>query len=250
MLSKAQAKQIRALHRKKNRQDEGLFLVEGEKIVVELLRSDWRIHSLFATPTFLEEYKALVHDRGVDAFECDAEALTKTGTLRSNNAALAVVHMAPEDSSAPTGWTLALEDINDPGNLGAILRIADWYGFSDVMCSPQTVELYNPKVIAASKGSFLRVRVHYRALDGYFETLPQGTDVFGAYLDGESVHTLRLASGQGVVLMGSEAHGISDTLAPYVTRRITIPSFGNAESLNVGIATAIICDNLRRLQDT
>src|SRR5690625_3702487 len=111
MLSKAQAKQIRALHRKKNRQDEGLFLVEGEKIVVELLRSDWRIHSLFATPTFLEEYKALVHDRGVDAFECDAEALTKTGTLRSNNAAVAGVHMAPEGSSAPTGWTPALEDI-------------------------------------------------------------------------------------------------------------------------------------------
>src|SRR5690625_7838670 len=95
MLSKAQAKQIRALHRKKNRQDEGLFFVEGEKIVVELLRSDWRIHSLFATPTFLVEYKALVHDRGVDAFEFDAEARTKTDTLLSNTAALSTVHNAP-----------------------------------------------------------------------------------------------------------------------------------------------------------
>lgn len=250
MLSKAQAKQIRALHRKKNRQDEGLFLVEGEKIVVELLRSDWRIHSLFATPTFLEEYKALVHDRGVDALECDAEALTKTGTLRSNNAALAVVHMAPSRPSPTASWTLALDDINDPANLGVILRIADWFGFSDVICSPQTVELYNPKVIAASKGSFLRVHVHYQELRQYFDTLPQDTEVFGAYLDGESVHGLQTLPAQGVILMGSEAHGISDALAPYVTRRMTIPSFGNAESLNVGIATAIICDNLRRLQDT
>lgn len=246
MLSKAQAKRIRALHRKKIREQEGIFLVEGGKVVQELLASDWRIDGLYATQEFYDAHRALVEERGVNPTLCTSEELTKISTLRSNNAALALVDIPPPTTPTLDAWTLVLDDINDPGNLGAMLRIADWYGVPEVVCSLQTVEWTNPKVIAASKGSFLRVKVHSTPLDAFFERTQGTLPVFGAYLDGESIHTLQNTPARGMLVMGNEAHGISPSLEPYITRRITIPSFGHAESLNVGVATAVILDNLRR----
>ncbi|HKM15064.1 MAG TPA: RNA methyltransferase [Marinospirillum sp.] len=251
MLSKNQAKNLRALHRKKTRREQGLFLVEGEKVVAELLAaSDWQVQSLYATAAFINAYKGLIKQSGVTLVECSAEELTSVSTLVSNSAALAVVAMprqAPDLHLDSNTWILALDGINDPGNLGSVLRIADWYGIQQVMCSPTTAEVYNPKVITASKGSFLRVAVVYQPLPDFFATLSANTAVLGAYLDGESIHNLQPNPQGGVILLGSEAQGISAELAALVTRKITIPAFGAAESLNVGIAAAVICDNLKRL---
>lgn len=248
MLSKAQAKQIRALHRKKERQEQGLFLVEGEKIVAELLASDWKTEGLYATPEFLDAHRELIRNSGAEITACTPEELSKIGTLQTNNAALAVVRSRVLEPASKLSWTLVLDAVNDPGNFGAILRIADWYGMSTVICSEDTVELYNPKTIAASKGSFLRVQVQHTSLRSFFEELDDEVEVFGAYLDGASIHSLEgKVSSRGVILMGSEAHGIARELERYVTRRITIPAFGGAESLNVAVATAVICDNLRRI---
>lgn len=247
MLSKNQAKNIRTLQRKKERREQGLFLVEGEKIVAELLASQWRIEALYATKEFIEAYQTQLQAKQITAVPCRAQTLAAVGTLSSNNAALAVVHQAATTVAAHPPWVLALDNINDPGNLGSLLRTADWYGIQQLVCSPNTVELYNPKVINASKGSFLRVAVQQQALPEYFASLPAGTPVYGAYLNGESIHQLAPTQANGVVLLGSEAHGISTELAPFVTHKITIPAFGGAESLNVGVAAAVICDNLRRL---
>ncbi|WP_333607101.1 RNA methyltransferase, partial [Arsukibacterium sp.] len=142
-------------------------------------------------------------------------------------------------------WTLVLDNINDPGNLGTIIRIADWYGIEHILCSPDTADCFNPKVIAAAKGSFLRVQLHYLPLVDVLSRSNQ--PVYGAYLGGDNVHQLSLNKAGGFIVLGNEANGISAELGQYVSRKITIPAFGNAESLNVGIAAAVICDNLLRL---
>lgn len=250
MLSKNQAKSLRALHRKKTRRELGLFLVEGEKVVAELLASNWQVESLYATPEFITAYQNLIKLSKVVLVECSATELTSVSTLVSNTAALAVVKIPKQkfkSLDASQTWILALDAINDPGNLGSLLRIADWYGIGQLVCSPTTAEVYNPKVIAASKGSFLRVALSYQPLDDFFNQLPANTAILGAYLEGESIHQLEACPRGGVILLGSEAQGISQALAARVTRKITIPAFGAAESLNVGVAAAVICDNLKRL---
>lgn len=251
MLSKNQAKSLRALHKKKSRREQGLFLVEGKKVVAELLASDWSVQALYATSSFMGDYAELIQQSGAPITECTAEELTSVSTLVSNDAALAVVNcpMAADTPPPAAGeWLLALDGINDPGNLGSLLRIADWYGIRRIVCSPQTTELYNPKVITASKGSFLRVQVSYQPLDAFFDALPANTAVLGAYLDGQSIHTFQPSQAGGIILLGSEAQGISNHLAERVTQRMTIPAFGHAESLNVAVAAAVLCDNLRRIE--
>jgi TrmH family RNA methyltransferase len=136
-----------------------------------------------------------------------------------------------------------LDDIRDPGNLGTILRIADWYGIRKLICSSSTADVYNPKVISASKGSFTRVEWYYCELNAYLKE--RSVPVYGAFLDGANVHTHGFEK-SGYIVLGNEANGISFEVEQLVSQRITIPRFGGAESLNVGIATAIICDNLRR----
>ncbi|SFB91174.1 RNA methyltransferase, TrmH family [Marinospirillum celere] len=251
MISKNQSKLLRALQRKKYRREYRQFLVEGEKSVLELLASGWPLVQLFASEDFLQKYASLVAGFPEKITQATANELTQAGTLASNQSALAIAKIPEEKPLIPASgeWLLALDQINDPGNLGTILRIADWYGISKVICSPATADLYNPKVIAASKGSFLRVQVSYQHLEPFLQTLPGKNPVLGAFLEGESIHQLQLADPDqgGVLVMGSEAQGISPGVAALITRKITIPAFGQAESLNVGVATAIICDNLKRL---
>src|SRR5690554_5925932 len=255
MSSISQSKFIRSLHRKKARREQGLFLVEGEKVVAELLVSSWAIHSLYATAEFVEAYQPLLQKAGINAVVVAADKLSAVSTLQSNAAALAVVH-CPRAGSLPTlnsdEWWLVLDSINDPGNLGSILRIADWYGIKQVVCSPSTVELFNPKVIAASKGSFLRVSLHHTDLLAWLASIAKDTHVLGAFLQGLSIHSLKpaIAKEGGLIVLGNEAQGISADIAARVNHQITIPSFGEAESLNVAMATAIICDNIRRLEST
>lgn len=247
MLSKSLAQLVRSLHQKKYRQQEGLFLVENAKSVQEVLASDFRVERLLCTETFYKENAPLADRQRCPVETATPDELTRVGTLESNNAAIAVVRMRPTTAAPPppTGWTLVLDDVRDPGNLGTILRIADWYGIDTVLCSETTADVYNPKVISASKGSFTRIRWWYGDVVGVL--INAKSPVLGAFLDGDDVHTMRLGPSAGYVVMGNEANGIGPALEPLVTQRITIPRYGAAESLNVGIATAVILDNLRRL---
>lgn len=250
MLSKNQVRELRALQRKKERQARQRFVVEGAKAVLELLQSGWPVAALYATEDFIRQHAGLLSGCAVAPVPCSAETLTSVSSMASNRDVLALA-VLPEPSLAPLPaagqWVMLLDGLNDPGNLGTLIRIADWYGISRILCSPDTVELYNPKVIAASMGSFLRVPVHYQPLGDWLDTVPADIPVLGAFLDGEPVHGLPGLSG-GVLLLGSEAHGIGEALHGKVSRRITIPAYGAAESLNVGVAAAVICDNLRRVQ--
>ena len=246
MISQKWSKLIRSLHQKKYRKAEQLFFVEGEKAVLELLASGWQVSALFATEAFLQQHRQAA-EKAALLQQCSADELVKVGTFASNDAALAVVKMpAISDFVAHhKGWVLVLDQVNDTGNLGTIIRIADWYGIKHIVCSPDTADCYNPKVIAAAKGSFLRVQLHYQPLQPLLAqaSLP----VYGAYLGGDSVHQLALTQQGGFIVLGNEANGISAELEAVINRKITIPAFGEAESLNVGIAAAVICDNLLRL---
>lgn len=251
MISHKWSKLIRSLQQKKYRKAEQLFFVEGEKAVLEVLASGWQVEAVFCTDSFLQQHPLQVKT-GALVQACSADELAKVGSFSSNDAALAVVKMPQQtefvtqtSSAQQTDWVLVLDQINDPGNLGTIIRIADWYGIKHIVCSPDTADCFNPKVIAAAKGSFLRVQLHYQALKPLLAntSLP----VYGAFLGGESVHQLQLHQAGGFVVMGNEANGISTELTAFISRKITIPGVGAAESLNVSIAAAVICDNLARL---
>lgn len=245
MISTKWAKLIKSLQLKKYRKAEQQFIVEGEKAVLEVLASDWKVPAVFATERFLQQHAAATESAQL-VQACSSDELVKVGTFSSNDAALAVVAMPqwPAFQAASEQWTLVLDSINDPGNLGTIIRIADWYGIRHILCSPDTADCYNPKVIAAAKGSFLRVQLHYLPLA---EPLTNSKlPVYGAYLGGENVHQLQLSQQGGFIVLGNEANGISPQLSQCISRKITIPAYGDAESLNVGIAAAIICDNLKR----
>ncbi|MFC5407738.1 TrmH family RNA methyltransferase [Larkinella bovis] len=246
MLSKSLGKYIQSLQQKKFRQEHGAFLVEGSINVLELCASDYQIELVLTTESFYKENAQLLDKQRVRLEMVSPDDLKRVGSLVVNETGLAVVKtkenrflVAESDE-----FVLVLDDIRDPGNLGTILRIADWYGIRKLICSPSTADVYNPKVISASKGSFTRVEWFYTPLASYLADLA-GAAVYGAFLDGTNVHTHRFGP-SGYIVMGNEANGISEDVERFVSQRITIPRFGGAESLNVGIATAVICDNLRR----
>lgn len=247
MIRKQTLKLIKSLQLKKYRKKYGLFLVEGNKIVTELLQSGYKVQTLIGVPVFIETLEDYPEIQKIpEVIETDEKSLSKAGHLQTNNAALAIVEIpsTPTLPPQPEGYLLALDDVKDPGNLGTILRIADWYGIEHVVCSPETTDAYSPKVISASMGSFLRVNVLYQELGPFLEQ--SKTDVYAAYVgEGNSVHHTDFGK-TGILLMGSESHGINSKLEPYVTQKINIPSYGSAESLNVSVSTGIICDNLLR----
>jgi RNA methyltransferase, TrmH family len=243
MLSKATIKFIKSLQIKKYRKLEQCFVVEGAKSVKELLTSDFRIRTLIATPAFLQNISVPDNCEWIEASESELAGL---GEFQSNNAALAVAAIANNDPLriGVGQYGLLLDDIRDPGNLGTIIRTADWYGINTIVCSEETADFYNPKVISSTMGSFTRVKTFYTDLSIYLRD--NALPVYGAFLDGDDVRNISPPH-EGWILIGSESHGISAALEEFVTTRITIPRFGKAESLNAAIATAIICDNFRRL---
>ena len=244
MLTKATTKFIKSLQVKKYRKQEQCFLVEGGKSVQELLASDFQIVNVLGTAEFLSSLTLPV---GTQALQVSEDALEGLGGFQTNRTALAVARMKPNAPLYPSSseYAIALDDLRDPGNLGTIIRTADWFGIHKIIASPATADFYNPKAISATMGSFTRVQVYYTDLKDFFSTISQ--PVYGAFLKGSDVHTVAFEKG-GCVLIGSESHGISPALAPFVTHKITIPRYGEAESLNAAIATAIICDNLRASQ--
>lgn len=249
MLSKNQVKYIQSLHQKKYRQQHGAFLVEGAKSVQEVLRSDFQTELVVATDAFYKENAQLTDPQRTPVEIASVADLERLGTLDSNKAVLAVVRTKENRPlvAQPGEIALILDDIRDPGNLGTILRVADWYGVRTILCSETTADVYNPKVISASKGSFTRVRWWYGDLVAFLQQTAQTTQrlVYGAYLVGDDVRTLPFEPA-GYLVMGNESNGIRPEVGQYVTRRVTIPRYGEAESLNVGIATAVLLDNWRR----
>ncbi|MGC9402125.1 RNA methyltransferase [Vibrio genomosp. F10 str. 9ZC157] len=241
MISKNQLKLVRALSQKKQRKALGLFLVQGEKNVLELINSSLTTQHIFATAEFLAAHTHQLE--GFDCVEASLDELTKASTLKSNNAAIAVVETPKAEIPLAKGMMIALDGVSDPGNLGTIIRVADWYGIKHIVASIDCADPYNPKTISATMGSFARVQVTLVDLPAYLEgaNLP----VYGAFLEGESIHET-VFKPEGILLMGSESHGIRSEAAPLVTDKITIPSFGEAESLNVAMASGIILDNWRR----
>lgn len=242
MLSKATIKFIKSLQVKKYRKQEQCFLVEGAKSVQELLGSDFEIVKLFGTTNFLSTLEMPLKGEVVEVSEGELEGL---GEFQTNRSALAIARFKPNTApyTSETEYAIVLDDIRDPGNLGAIIRTADWFGIQKIIASAETADFYNPKVISASMGSFTRVHVYYTDLISYLTR--NNHPVYGAFLDGTDIHSVNFARG-GLILIGSESHGISADLTDYITEKITIPRYGKAESLNAAIATAVICDNLRR----
>lgn len=243
MLTKAKIKFIKSLQIKKYRKQEQCFLVQGAKSVQELLTSDFEILFIAATPEYLPGLQSVK----TEIVETTAKELTALSEFQTNESVLAIAKMRPNASiQLRSGdFALVLDDIRDPGNLGTIVRTGDWYGINNIIASEETADFYNPKVISASMGSFTRTRIYYTNLSSELSTY-RGR-VYGAYLDGRDVHKESFNDG-GLILIGNEARGISPELMPFVTDRITIPRYGAAESLNAAIATAIICDNIRRNQ--
>ena len=246
MLSKNTVKFIKSLHQKKYRLESGKFFVEGEKSVVEVLQSSFTVDLLLVTQEFATKHASLLSGKSFDVLFVTSNQLEQLGQYQSNDAALAVVQMKANQAFLPEKGELilALDEVRDPGNLGTIIRIADWYGIKKLIFSSHTAEFYNPKVIQSSMGSFTRVQFYYGDLAQAFQewNLP----VYGAFLEGESIHELTNPT-PGVLLLGNESQGISKEVEKWVSSKITIPSFGKAESLNVAIATAIFCDNFKRL---
>ncbi len=242
MISKATTKFIKSLQLKKYRKLERLFVVEGEKSVLEALNSDFKVRQVLGTERFLKGHESLLCR--VEHAEVTGKVLASLGSFVTNNAALAIVEMKENRfKKFPPGYSLALDGINDPGNLGTIIRIADWYGIKQVVASRETADVYNPKVIAATKGSFSRVNIYYTSLENFLPTVD--LPIYGAFMTGENVHNIQFQP-SGILLMGSEANGISGQVGQNVSHKITIPKYGQAESLNVAMATAVLCDNITR----
>lgn len=240
-------KKIQSLKNKKFRKEFMQFVVEGDKIINEAIDSDFKIEAIWLNQDADHKISEKAKQKGIDVKFVGQKWLERAGTLKSNNFGIALLQI-PEEKNIDfkRGWILALDSINDPGNFGTIIRSAEWFGINTIICSPNSVELYNPKVIMASKGSFLRLNILFKELKELLNDY-QGM-VLAADMEGQSIHEMKIETKNGIILMGSESHGISGDLEKYINHKIHIPGIGKAESLNLAIATSIILDNLNRME--
>jgi TrmH family RNA methyltransferase len=240
MLSKNQIKLISSLHQKKYRFANQLFFAEGVKVIQELVKSNFELEHLYTTK---DDFKEIAPNKITLVTENE---LNKISALATPNTCLAVFKIPLESKIIESGLILALDSVRDPGNMGTILRLCDWFGIAQLVCSKETVDIYNPKVVQATMGSITRVNVNYVDLVPFLEKtkLP----VFGTFMDSDNIYKTDLPQ-EGIIVMGNEANGISESIEKLVTKRITIPRFGElqiTESLNVATATAIILGEFRR----
>lgn len=240
MVSKNQIKLITSLQQKKYRFAHQLFFAEGIKVIQELVESNFELVHLYTTQNDFEQVST---DKRTLIAESDLKKIT---ALATPNSCLAVFKIPAEKKIGESGLILALDSIRDPGNLGTILRLCDWFGIDQLICSKETVDIYNPKVVQATMGSIARVNVNYVDLENFVSQakLP----VFGTFMDGNNIYKTNLPQ-EGIIIMGNEANGISPELEKLIKNRLTIPRFGTlqkTESLNVATATAIILSEFRR----
>ena len=248
MISKNQLKYVRQLEQKKYRKREGLFVAEGVKVVNDLLLR-YQPKMLFATHEYLETHP--LHNATFETIEVSPDELTRLSFQQHPQQVLALFPIPTINynlSSINNNLSLALDGVQDPGNLGTIIRIADWFGIENIYCSEDTVDAWNPKVVQATMGSISRVNLIYIDLLQMLDNLPSDFPVYGTFLDGKNIYEESLSQ-EGLVIMGNEGNGISDAVHSRVNRRLLIPDFhqgGTADSLNVAIATAITCSEFRR----
>lgn len=238
LVSNSQTKLITSLSQKKHRDNSRLFIAEGPKVIRELLDESLKLKWLFTTEAsqVLSDNHFLVTER----------ELKKISFLKTANSSTAVFEMPEKTPYQDSGLIVALDAIRDPGNLGTIIRLCDWFGVAQLVCSEDTVDCYNPKVVQASMGSLARVQIHYLSLSRFLDEtkLP----IYGGFMDGTSIYSETFPE-EGIVVMGNEANGVSDQIAQKITQRISIPRFGKTqktESLNVATATAILLSEFRR----
>lgn len=249
MISKNQIKYIQSLHSKKNREQEGLFIIEGIKLVTEfILAGSYTIKELFATGDYIDHHSDLLKSKGINCTEIGLEDLKKISLQTTPNQVLAIVITKDHELNSEElqqGLTLYLDDIRDPGNLGTMIRIADWFGIKQVICSENTTEVYNPKTLQASMGAVLRVNVIYMSFQNLM-LQTKNVPIYGALLEGENIYSARLQ--KGIIVIGNEANGITPEVQKQITNAITIPAATNngSESLNAANACAIICGEFFR----
>lgn len=253
MLSKNKQKLIRSLDRKKNRDAEGLFLAEGPKLVTELL-AHFRCRLLVGEPAVLSKVP-FEANAVAERVEVTAEELARVSLQRAPQGVLAVFEK-PQSVAAQSllpvagrSLCLALDGVQDPGNVGTIVRIADWWGIEHVICSHDTADVFAPKTVQSTMGALGRVGVHYTDLPAWLDELPAGTPVYGTLLDGDNLYDSELTP-HGIIVMGNEGNGLSSAVRERVSHRLLIPSFPpdrpTSESLNVAVATAVTCAEFRR----
>lgn len=236
MISKNQIKFVRQLEQKKYRKKEGLFVAEGPKVVGDLLRAGFKAHTIFATSEW--------ESQGQTFQEVSEEELRRVSFLQHPQRVLALFFIPTESVPSVSSLSLALDDVQDPGNLGTIIRIADWFGIDTIYCSENTADAWSPKVVQATMGSIARVNIIYTDLQELISKAQ--VPVYGTLLDGQDIYTQELSK-EGIIVMGNEGNGISAPIRKLINRKLLIPQFHEGpESLNVAIATAITCSEFRR----
>ena len=251
-------KLLKKLRDTKYRKESGLFLVEGKKNILELLSSNFEVASIYTTLESLESFDTeadtyTLREKCVrpDVILLSQDRLEESGTFKTNNAGIAIAKQKQSISreilleEALRGYVLILDDVRDPGNLGTIMRTADWFGISHIVTSETSTDCYNPKTIAASMGSFTRITVTALPLIELLQNAKNlNVPTMGSFLDGRNIFETKSPE-HGFIIMGSESHGIGEPLISFIDDRVTIPRYGHAESLNVAIATAVILGALR-----
>ena len=247
MLSKAQISLITSLQNKKYRKQHSLFIVEGIKSVKEFISSSYRVESIFYTDDANTKVGKI--SQNIKSHELTETEFQKISTLKSPQGILALIRL-PEQQQIEVNelkncYSIVLDDVQDPGNLGTIIRTAEWFGIKHIICSIGTVDAYNPKVVQATMGSLARIQIHYVDLLKFISTtdLP----VYGALLNGQSIYQTEWGK-EGLIVMGNEGNGISTEIIALIDQAVTIPRIGQAESLNVAVATTIFCSEITRHQ--
>jgi TrmH family RNA methyltransferase len=245
MLSKSQISLLKSLQHKKDRIEHGLFLVEGSKSVIEFINSPYQVEAIYHTASFAS--KMLNLSQKINLYNISVTEIEKISSLKTPQQVIALVKIPAwpplNNTKLKQKFSLVLDGIQDPGNMGTIIRTADWFGIDHIICSDDTVDAYNPKVVQASMGSLSRINVHYADLE---KVLPQiNLPLFGAMLNGESIYNTNFGN-EGLIAMGNEGNGLRPQIEKLITRAVTIPRKGKAESLNVAIATALFCAEINR----
>lgn len=245
MITKAEIQKVRSLADKRGREEYGLFVAEGEKIIRELCASELHVTKIYALEGVMEDIEGVCR--------VSEKEMERLSMLKSANNSLATVEIPRYDfdlAATEKRLVLALDDIGNPGNVGTLIRIADWFGIEDVVCSPSTADCFNPKVIQATMGAIIRVRVHYLELAPLLRrAAAAGTDIYGTFLEGDNIYETELGT-SGIIVMGNEGRGISAEAGASVTRKLFIPPYPadrrGSESLNVSAAASVVCSEFRR----
>lgn len=248
MLSKAQIKFINSLHSKKHRYQHKMFIAEGSKIVLDLISNNIKVEYIVATSDWIADTSI---DKNIQIIETTEQEIKKCTALDTATNVIAIFHFPCfEESNIGDSLSILLDDVQDPGNLGTIIRTADWYGIKNIFCSIGTVDVYNPKVIQATMGAIAGINIQYCNLEDLINKYSsENFPIYGTFMEGKNIYSNNLSS-KAFIVMGNEGKGVSDKIQNLITTKITIPSYNPSEtiseSLNVATATAIICSEFRR----